>query len=360
MRTYLFLAFAFGLLNAKGQTGYMQVRTLSSGIGMCFPVVEHPSDTSVSARINDFLQLALLEKLVRPGDASPFSEATHDPGTLYGGLYSITFRVTTNTAKIFSLSFDMSSSGMTSHYWSLPFMFNAATGELIHADDLFTAAGKTVFMRRATKRMTAQADAVFADLDTAQRHQLSGWYDAITEGDMNLLYIERDRLFLDRFANLSKSEQFAGDGKPLISYSPQELEPYLSAYGKAVMNLTPDSLAMFRSNSIPQLWTGCVDEQYQILFVLRSDPYEWHGVYCYARYGIGLDIVGDKTNNAVILTERDSSLKNTAEIRGKLDKDGFNGTWSELPVGRKLSFAAWPILGPSSITAIPARTEKRP
>lgn len=337
-RHALAVVLASCLVGSHAESGHICIRTLREGPEWRFPVLEHPSDATVSGRMNDYLQLALLQKLVRPGDAHPFDEAAYNPGTLYGGIVSIDYRVMTNTSRVFSMVFDLAASGMTMHYWRIYFMFNAATGELIHEDDLFTAEGKKRFMRRATRRMTAHADAV---IDSTYKDEFAGWYAPINAYDLDGLYIKKGRLFLDRFSQISKNEQFAGD--PIISFSATELAGYLSDYGKAVLGLDQAPMVDFRSRSLPQLWAGCVDESYPIMLILRPDPEELRGVYCYTRYGLGIDLEGKLEDDVALMKERDRDLDDKAEISGRLENSGFTGTWNKLPNGRELSFAAWPI-----------------
>lgn len=339
MRRYvLAVVLASCLASLHAESGHLCVYTVREGQEWRFPLLEHPSDTAVSRRMNDFMQLALLQKLIRPGDARPFAEALYNPGNLYGGIVSIDYRVTTNTPRVFSIVFDLASSGMTMHYWRVHFMFNAATGELIHEDDLFTPEGKERFMRLATKRMIAHADAV---IDSTYRDEFPGWYAPINAFDLDGLYLKKSRLYLDRFSQLSKNEQFAGD--PTISFSAAELDRHLTDYGKAVLGSSSTPMSDFRSGTLPQLWSGCVDESYPIIVILRPDPEELRGVYCYTRYGLGIDLAGELVDGVAVLKERDRDLNDKAEINGRLETSGFMGTWNKLPNGKELAFAAWPM-----------------
>lgn len=346
---FLFKAFLISFVivsaNAMGQSYGFKIKPLEytkdSG-NLHFPVFyRKPADTRTTEKINQYLQLSELELLNGLQTKTIFEKVKIDDGSLYGRKWDMTYSIYSNNEKVLSLGFDESSSGMTTHYWSRYYTFNAKNGDVIQLSDLFTLQGYRKFHKYLIKKSIREFRKQLLGIDTTITNN-SDWDEIIPElGQSNItdFYIKGTSIILDGNNLLNKDQKIAMD--ITVKFKLPEFESYLNDYGKCIFGLKSGDIAEYRSCSSPQLFTGKIDK-YPVLFIIRQIyANEYEGIYCYQKFGKGIYMTGKVANGKIKLEEKTDQLENRAFIKGKITQDSITGTWTKNVKGPSLQLLVY-------------------
>ncbi len=114
-------------------------------ISFAFPLVNHEED-SIAEKINRHLQeRVLFNEEIEVDSITLFAASRYfkDDSTFHGGYTQIDYNIEVNSSSIFSLFFQLESTGAYIESFPAYFNFNLQSGDPLYARDLFTNAGIT-------------------------------------------------------------------------------------------------------------------------------------------------------------------------------------------------------------------------
>ncbi|MEO6630635.1 MAG: hypothetical protein ABIN13_02895, partial [Mucilaginibacter sp.] len=156
----------------------------------------------------------------------------------------------------------------------------------------------------------------------------SVWVDVIKgPGKTNLddFYIKGNTLVIDGDNRLSKNQK---GWDMIVRFGLAEFKNYLNDYGRCAFGLNDENISNYKSNSLPQLFTGKIDK-YPVTFILRL-AYKNHydGIYCYQKYGKGISLQGTVTKGKLNMDEYNDHFDVKAHISGVLDRASIVANWT--------------------------------
>jgi len=339
----LFLTLLVAGFASGGTHQYFSVSHVKKGKDFHFPILNFHRNARVETKINRLLQLSELMGLVDQKRRKVFEQIMINDGGLYGRKVSLFYQVYTNNPRVFSVRIDNSMDGATTHWWASYYNFNAQNGDVISLRDLFTEAGYEKFFKlTVSKRSQAYRSEVARKIVLGERETYLQILGSIETDDLSDFALGDRSITVDGSDLLGKAYCCA-DLRMAVRFDLQVFRPWLNEYGRTVFALQPGNLARFRSNNLPQLFTGTVDGKSPfaaVLNVIGGEQIE--GVYAYLKYRKGIYLDGTLENNQVHLNENvlvetemnyntDSNHRYTkgGSISGKLDSSGLNGIWTD-------------------------------
>jgi len=337
---------------------YFKTKMISDGDSFSFPIFSNGRANKTSTRINQFLQLTELYFVSKyPVSSNIFHQAKANDGSIYGGKFAMSPSIYSNNSRVISLGFNESSSGATTHYRVKYYTFNSGNGDRIELRDLFTPDGYLMFNELVLKRRSAKyRKEVEKKVEPDEQDAFLGVLGSFEYDDLSDFYIQRQAIVIDGWNMLGKS--LISDVDMTVSFSLPVFEGYLNDYGRALFGVDRADISKFRSEQLPQLFSGTVNGTYPIVMVLGihdKNQYAtyYRGFYAYLRYGDALLISGDDEKDRIDLTERvlsptviDNELgphrrvQDNGYISGKLSGMTFSGTWTDLAHSKQFSFYA--------------------
>lgn len=237
---------------------------------------------------------------------------------------------------------------MTCTYWHRYYNFNPANGDRIDLRDLFTNAGFEEFSKAVVNRRSAKYR---RDVKQKVKSEDQEFYlDTIgcfENDDLTDYYIRDGLILIDGENCLIKGQKFDGLDM-IVRFKLGDFRKYLNAYGRIVFGLSNGPIAKFRSDRLPQLFVGSINDSFPITMVLsREFGTGIRGMYAYLKFGEGIGLQGNETDAGVKITEYVLSpsiemraygpvreYKENAQISGSLKEGLFEGKWSSLDGSR--------------------------
>lgn len=329
MKSLLIFAFICVFFNAQAQQRHFSYRTISRGKDFNLPIFSDSANHAVAKRINQSLQIGELELLKGHETKHIFEKVSIDRGTIYGGKVDLSFTISTNNNRLLSLKFNESSCGMTCAYWVSYYNFNAGNGDMIQLKDIFTKTGYKIFRRFATKKRILQFKKELLKLETEERKGFDEIIGSYEDDDLNDFCIKGNELLIDGENSFSKNQKFSGI-ETVCKFKLKEFYSYLNTYGKALFSKNTTNIADFRSNSLPQLFTGQIGTENILLLLVNNDENSFKGEYVYVKYGRGIFLEGKLNGDKLLLTEYDADFKPNGSIEAKLKQNQLVGTWTSI------------------------------
>jgi hypothetical protein len=310
-----------------------------------FPLFERTGDSLATERINTLLFLSELEILPAANMKDISAQVGEGNIGLYGDKTDLSYEIIENNSKLLSISFDEAASGMTTHYWTSYYVFNAQNGSRVDLGDLLTKQGvlglHALLKRKGAANLKVQLAAIRKNKeqypDTASIEEINGCFAS----DMFYgFYIQNGQLIIDQSNCLSKNTAlFSGiDMKVTITF--KELAPYLTDYGKALFDPQVTDVAAYVSHTMPQLMKGSIGS-FPIVFLLRKDyDNTYSGIYAYEKKKVGINLDGEKSGSEIILKERNKNLDETGTFKATLSKNELKGTWTSENGKHRYPFSA--------------------
>jgi hypothetical protein len=255
---------------------------------------------------------------------------------------------------MFSVAFDNSMDGATTHWWTSYYNFNSQNGDRISLRDLFSEDGYAKFLDLVVKkRSIAYRSEVSRKVASEDKEDFLGVLGSIESDDLADFSIGDRSVTIDGEDLLGKRSCCVNLNME-VRFELRDFKQWLNQYGRVVFNLQKGNLAKFRSNQLPQLFTGTAGGRSPfaaILNVYGKSTVE--GVYAYLKYGKAIYLDGSIDNNVLQLTEHvlvktemrpetrsDHRYEDGGSISGKLDTSQLIGTWTDKEKQRSMEFIA--------------------
>lgn len=349
---YIVLLIIFSLNNLFAQNNYFLIDsvedtnnvTSSESVYFSFPVLKCDVDSKVADKINIHLQLSELGLIKGHEKNNIFERVRYDkPSTFeddyHNGKMDILFQIFKNDNKVLSIKLNESGCGATYSSWIQYYNFNSGNGDLIQLSDLFTDQGYTEFRKKIISKRT---ETFIKDLDliiSDDKDYFIDILDRIKDDDLNDFYFSGDSIIIDGENCLYKYEK-TEDYNMVSSYALKEFQDYLNEYGKVLFYLSNEKINKFRSKSIPQLFSGFIDEKYPIMMIFsNNNNNDISGQYMYLKHGIGIELRGTIENNTLNLTEYDDDNDVTGYIKAEYDNEKIFGTWKNKELTKTLKIS---------------------
>ncbi|AXF22854.1 hypothetical protein CUJ89_20340 [Burkholderia pyrrocinia] len=324
------------------------------------PYVES-GDAARDARINNriFLDMAEQPAPARYSDGIKVSKVQDG----LQGSSDFNFSVLRNDDRMLAIEVDAEGCGAYCEHYSRYYNFDAATGRLISAEDIFTPTGGVTLRKKNLAKREAEYKRAIADLskdavanrkkkgiatpwpdgrqDEEEEHITSaiGMYENCLESmhssDYGNYYkwvdipmeIKDDSItFL--YGRCSNHAMRALDdvGDQKVTYKIENLAPNLTAYGKYLLMSGPQAAP--RAEPYRQILQGRVGPA--AITLLLSDLYSdgsLSGIYFYGKYRKPIALSGKVKGDVVELTEAGSSDTPNPQIRATIKGDKLEGQW---------------------------------
>ena len=320
----------------QGQENYFSYETIKKDDSFSFPVFSNHTDSLISEKINQFLQLSALNLLKGFENKDVFELVTINDESLEGGMTSISFNVNSSTNKVLSIGFFESSQGATSFYWSKYYNFNSGNGDLIQLKDLFTEVGFKSFAIKVYKQRILHLSKELKKLSKAEREEFKEIFDCYRLDDLNDFYFKDNCIFIDGDNCFRKNLKFSAVER-IDSINLNDFKDYLNDYGKCLFSINKDSIGKYRSNELPQLFSGNIAGS-KIILVLDGYEDGIFGEYVYLKYGRGISFEGKLENGVLVLTEKNSNFETVGYINAKYDGNQIIGTWTNFDNSKSCKF----------------------
>ncbi len=352
MKWFCFLSLLIATSVSANGSGYFSVQKISKGHDFSFPILKSGKESD--KKINQLLQLTELRALADIKYKHLFDTVSIDDGSIYGGKHAISYKIHSNNERIFSVGFDNSSCGATCHYWVTYHNFNSQNGDRIVLRDLFTNDGYKQFADIVSRtRVKKYRSEVMKKVEAEEQESFLtavGWIEA---DDLDDFAIEPNAMLIDGENTLHKGMKFNGINME-VRFGLPVFKKFLNEYGKTVFGLRKGSTAKYRSNSLPQLFTGTVNGKSPFVAVVFNDRYDGvEGIYAYLKYRTGIYLTGQLDKHQVSLTEHILIPKplnphtNTSHkwedggtISGTFNGQQLEGTWADRSKTKTLPFTA--------------------
>ena len=344
----------FANIFAIGQRPFFVVETARKGNDLHFPILKEQSGQYVEIRINQFLQLSELRGLVDPRRRHVFDQAIINDGSIYGGKVSLSYSVYANNPRILSIEINNSMDGATTHWWTSYYNFNSQNGDRMSLSDLFTDRGYKDFTSMvARKRSKAYRSEVARKVRPEEKEVFLNLLQYIENDDLSDFSIGKRSIIIDGNNLLGKS--FCCENVDMeVRFDLQEFSRYLNGYGKIAFGLRKGNIGKFRSNQLPQLFSGTVDGRVSFVMVLNSiGGGQIEGFYAYLKYRTGIYLTGSIDDQKIELAEKvltetemhyqtDSNHRwvDGGSITGIFDGSTLSGAWTDEAKQRSLTLLA--------------------
>lgn len=300
------------------QQGHFPIETMrGKGGHLNFPIIAPENEGENVRKINHFLQLHELGLLQGKHDRHAFERVYWLDDFMPRGKVSMDYEIHQNSSNVLSIGFQEAFDGATLSYWNAYYNFNAANGDVVQLEDLFSRRGFELFKAYLLKKRVQDLNRLLKKDSsfTSVKEQVLGFYESH--------YGLEDFYIKDGYIHIDNEDRFpkAFFGIAELTNRPTRIKVahvtgYLNEYGRVLFGLEAGDLATYRSKSLPQLYTGRVGQSNPVIFILEN-PYDtqYSGHYAYLKYGKGLHLSGKKINEIIQLNEYD----------GFWDFTNFNG-----------------------------------
>lgn len=304
-----------------------------------FPLVHGGAD-GVAARINDWLQASMLDRLVSAQGGTPFERVWPKPGS-WQGVVAMDYAVTANTPGYLELQVTGSFVGPYESPIDSRFLFAARSGRPLALADLFSAQGLQRFARRVRDARQARIDRFLAsdeartdgeDAKTQRRAYLE-CRAQMADADLSYddLVLERGRLHVIRghcFPHVIQALDDLWDFDNAYPFA--ALDADLSAYGHCLLVARRTDCALPAGKVHAGVFRGTLGGRYPITLVWPDDGHPGTSPgYAYDRVGTLIELYqADAADGRLRLQRREGgAVTETFELEPDGD-GGLHGRWS--------------------------------
>ncbi len=313
---------------------------------LALPLFASNTAPATASRLNALLQLTYLEGVAKPGDKDPFSRVRYDSNREGSGSTSALSWSSSNQGRVIAIQVMSEITGAYSTENTDDLLLDAIHGQPVMAADLFTPEGlKALRARLALARKTelrrviqserkGKPDADTEDCLAVQEEALK---DQAFDGVQNLGLDDADMTFP---ASLDLPHVVEACNVNLTITVPRgELAPYLSAYGKALLD------ASLPSPRLPSAWTsrvftGRIGTAPVVMHLLRAEDGSITGEYAYLKRGTGIELSGRPKGGVYELDESNADGDTTGKLTFHDRGTRLEGTWISPDGARLLPFIA--------------------
>lgn len=313
---------------------------------LALPLILSTANPGGAARLNACLQLVYLDGLAKPGMKDPFSRVRHDDSRDTSGPTSALSWTSSNQGRLLAIQIMSETMGAYPTETVDDLLFDGVHGQPVRAGDLFTAGGlkalktRLAALRKAKLREAIQsgkkgkpdddAQACFTVQEDALKEQA---FDGVAD-----LRLDAKSLAFPASLDLPHALLLC-DVDLTVALPRQELAPYLSAYGKALLDA---SLPM---PALPSTWTnrvftGHIGAAPVVVQLLLGDDGSINGSYAYLKQGSAIALSGAVKDGAYSMEETNADGGTTGRLAFHEDGLQLQGTWTSPDGKRSLSFTA--------------------
>ncbi|MBC7719178.1 MAG: hypothetical protein H7Z77_05240 [Chitinophagaceae bacterium] len=332
--------------NASGQT-------LAKGqVKLPYVVAIQAADEKVARNINDRLFIEQFNALApRPLNAAVGAAN----GLVIDGTASQSFKIMRNDGRVLSITLDAEGCGAYCEGYQSSHSFDAATGQLLTAYQLFSPAGQRAISQRMglhasqlykkqlralakeSKTTTEDVEDRIALNESCLQQALETKRTPLADNAFNLrIELSNHHLLLERGRcsnHAMRSLDDVGDITLVLPY--QDVAQHLSAYGKALLlDATSNPL---NTSSLPaeplfgQLLRGNIGEVAITMLVKKDNNNVIRGHYYYDKYGKSIELQGSQRGQSIELVETPENPNGEAKPAAdmKLTRSGnqLTGQW---------------------------------
>ncbi|MBS1784194.1 MAG: hypothetical protein JST24_02055 [Acidobacteria bacterium] len=313
---------------------------------LALPLIVSEANPSAASRLNAFVQLVYLDGLLKPGEKDPFARVRYDSNHDGPGSTSSLSWSASSQGRLLSLQVVSETTGAYSTETTDDLLLDATHGQPVSAADLFTPEGmkalgtRLASLRKAKLRQEIQSEkrgksdeetqACLAVQEESLKEQT---FDGITG-----LCLDATTLAFPASLDLPHVV-LACDVDLTLALPRQELAPYLSAYGKALLDSTLPAPAL------PTAWTsrvftGRIGTAPVVIQLHREADGSLTGSYAYVKRGSALELSGSSKSGALDLDETNADGDSTGHLTLKDHGLSLTGIWSSLDGTRSLPLTA--------------------
>lgn len=240
MKSFLTIFAILISINTYGQTKDLFIEKLKSpATEQAFPFIIYEGHPKVAEKINAFLQLEELEKIVSQSDEDPFLKLEENNYVVNYESWSKSRTV----ENILTLVISGNATGAYSEKFHHFYNFDLNTGKSISMEDFLTKEGLLLLKRKViVNNQKTIADFVLqiksGTMEQFQKDQLDLYTDCITDDDHGFytFYFSKESISFVR-GRCSNHALRALDeiGEFVNTFSLEEIQPYLSDYGKSLL-----------------------------------------------------------------------------------------------------------------------------
>ena len=324
-----------------------------------FPEVRCKRNPKVAEKINIFLQVKELGIIPNGYKKDPFENVTYDPAKPH--IYTTGFLSWEKNEALHNilsliLEKEVIQPFTTTHN------FDARTGNSFVLKDILSESGTKEITKILHNHIRNNIDDFLAKL----KKLLS---ETISEGDKEDDVVDRIKEQIDLYQNCYYYENepwleyvtclFEEKGLTIItegcansyrqaiddlggfsvSFSYEEIEKYLSPYGKSLLSKGKGDVIP-NPNPKGKIFKGKIDSKYPITAIISSVDREWNEIhmdYWYDKEKIQISWNGEYKNNHLTLTEKDEDGNLVANIDAEWVNSKIIGTWTKAGTQKALT-----------------------
>lgn len=317
-----------------------------------FPSIKYSSNTKIEGKLNTFLQLENLEHLPgqfkkHPFEKVAYNEEGHNSSVFFYGYEKI------NTPKnILSLMLNGEATGAYSEGFEIYYNFDLRTGNKINLDEFLTENGLKEITDKLNLKTKNSIEEYLQSLDESAadegeeferiQAQIDMYTYCMADIEENSIdyyeyYFEKDCITFVRGRCSNHAMRAIDDlGRFTIKYGYNEIEEFLSLFGKGILNGAPEIIHQASPNG--KFYKGTINNKYKIT-VLVSEVYSDNSLsvkYWYDKYKNPIDWSGSISDNHFTLKEYDyyDEEKQKWILKARIEADLIDnkiiGTWKNL------------------------------
>ncbi len=321
-----------------------------------FPFVSYDKHTLVQEKINTFLQVSLLENIPN-SNKNPFDKVLNARASHQNYISFYDWKTWATPQNVLSLQISGEATGAYSEVFFTYYNFDLRNGNLIDIKDVFTKQGLDFIVKRCNQKMTKDINGLLKELkgstSTVQEDkklisaQIDMYEDCLSWFDKHDIswfkyYFEKEQMTFIRGRCSNHAMRAIDDlGDYHIAISYQDVEPYLTSFGKSLLFNRPKNVETNNPNY--KLYVGEIGG-YPIHFLINRVE-EDHSVsvaYWYDKYQELIDLNGTFLNNRFSLIEEDYHDENLnkwipkANIQLEVKGKEIMGFWENYKTKKKL------------------------
>ncbi len=315
---------------------------------LALPLLVSPSAPSVASRLNTLLQLVYLEGLAKPGTRDPFARVRYDSNREGSGSTSSLSWSAKREGRMMAMQISSETMGAYPTESVDDLLLDCVNGQPVEPADLFTPEGlKALSARLTTLRKAKLVREIQSEKSRKPDEDTKSCIEVQEEclqeeafGDITSLRLDAKELAFPGSLDLPHVV-LACDVDLTVSLPRQELAPYLSPYGKALMDPSLPAPAL------PEAWTdrvftGSIGTARVALHLTREEDGSISGSYAYLKRGTAIDLSGSAKHGTYALDESDADGATTGHLSFQQEGLKLRGAWTSPDGTRSLPFTASP------------------
>ena len=317
---------------------------------LALPLIVSKANPDAAARLNAYLQLVYLEGLAKPGMKDPFDRVRYifnheDKAT--GSTSALSWSASSQ-GRLIAMQVVSESMGAYPTETTDDRLLDVVHGQPVTAADLFSPEGlkalraRLAALRKEKLRQEIQAEKQGKQDDDTQSC-IEVQEESLKEQDFSgLPDLRLDAKSLAFPASLDLPHAvLVCDVDLTLSLTREELSPYLSAYGKALLD------PGLPTPALPEAWNdrvfmGQIGAAPVVLHLKRAEDGAIDGSYAYLKRGAGIELSGKEKDGDYAFDESNADGDTTGHLTFRQEGHQLKGAWTSPDGMRSLPFTASP------------------